>query len=300
MSTATDGPALHVKTVFGDYPHTLPIKDGAVRSPRLDLDFTVVKPTNRAFMPMVRELKFDVCEMAIVTFLQAKAYGKPLILIPCAMLSRFQHGLIVYNAARGEMKPTELSGRRIGVRAYSQTTGAWVRGILTNHYGVDLSGVHWVTFEDAHVAEYKDPPGVERAGPDQKLEAMLLAGELDAAIGEFAPDPRLRPLFPDPAAEAQKWYERTGTVPVNHMVVVAEAVARANPWLPGEVYRLLSQGKASAGLPKPGSIDMIPFGFEANRKTLEMIIDFIVQQGLIPQRLKVDDLIDETTRTLTA
>jgi 4,5-dihydroxyphthalate decarboxylase len=289
---------LRLSAVLGDHAQALPVKRGEVRSPRLELEFTEFKPTNRAFLPMAREQRFDVCEMAIVTYLQAKAYGKPLILLPAAMLSRFQHGLIVYNAERGTLTPTGLKGRRIGVRAYSQTTGAWVRGILENHYGVDLSGVHWVTFEDAHVAEYRDPPGVERAGTDKKLEAMLLAGEIDAAIGEFAADPRLRPLFPDPTAEAKRWYEQRGIIPVNHMVVVTEALAQKHPWAPAEIYRLLLAGKAAAGLPKPGAIDMVPFGFEANRRTLETIIHFAVQQGLIPRRFKVEELIHEATRGL--
>lgn len=297
MTEPTSEP-VRLSGVLGEHAQALPVKRGDVRSPRLDLAFTEFKPTNRAFLPMAREQRFDFCEMAIVTFLQAKAYGKPLILLPAAMLSRFQHGLIVYNAARGPLTPKTLAGRRIGVRAYSQTTGAWVRGILENHYGADLSGVHWVTFEDAHVAEFRDPPGVERAGPDKKLEAMLLAGEIDAAIGEFASDPRLKPLFPDPAAEGRKWYDQHGIIPVNHMVVMTEALAARHPWVPAELYRLLLAGKTAAGLPKPGALDMIPFGFEPNRKNLEAIIQFSVQQGLIPRPVTIEELMHPTTRGL--
>jgi 4,5-dihydroxyphthalate decarboxylase len=216
----TDNDALRLTAVLGNYPHTLPLKEGQVSSPRLAFEFVDMKPTHTAFKPMVRELRYDVSEMAIVTFLQAKAYGKPLALLPTAMLSRFQQPLLVYNAERGELRPADLPGRRVGVRAYSQTTGAWIRGILADEYGVDPGKIRWVTFEDAHVAEYADPPEIERAPAGKKLLDMLLAGEIDAAIGEFPNQPALRPVIPDSAAAAQAWYERHRTVPVKHMVVV--------------------------------------------------------------------------------
>src|SRR5437660_7152596 len=148
---------VRLRTVLGDYPHTLPLKRGQVTSADVALEFVDVKPTNRAFKPMVREQQFDVCEMAIVTYLQARAYGKPLALLPAAMLGRFQHHCMLYNSARGTLAPEDLPGRRVGVRAYTQTTGVWLRGILANDYGVDLGAVRWITFEDAHVAEYRDP-----------------------------------------------------------------------------------------------------------------------------------------------
>ena len=184
-------PAL--RTVLGNYPHTLALKRGEVPSDAVRIDFVDVKPTHLAFKPMVRELAFDVCEMAIVTFLMAKAYGKPLALLPAVMLGRFQYHCMLYNAERGALTQETLAGRRVGVRAYSQTTGVWLRGILANDYGVDLDAVRWVTFEDAHVAEYRDPPQIERGAAGKELGAMLLAGEIDAAIygAELPTDPRL-------------------------------------------------------------------------------------------------------------
>jgi 4,5-dihydroxyphthalate decarboxylase len=300
MSKDASGEAEKLRIVLGDYPHSLPLKKGEITSPRLALDFVDIKPTNRAFKPMVRELQFDVCEMAIVTYLQAKAYGKKLILLPAVMLGRFQHQHIHYDVEHGPVTPADLPGKRVGVRAYTQTTGAWLRGILQNDYGVDLSRVHWVTFEDAHVAEYEDPPGIERAPAEKNLVDMLFAGELDAVIAELPPNPRLRPVIPDPQAAAKQWYERHHVAPINHMVVVKEALARAKPWVVQEVFGLLLKAKQQARAAAPAGFDATPFGVEANRKALELIINYAVQQKLIPHRFEVDELFDELTRGLGA
>ena len=177
------------------------------------------------------------------------------------------------------------------MRSYSQTTGAWMRGILQNDYGVDMRRVQWVTFEDAHVAEAKDSAGVIRARPDQDMTQMLLAGELDAAIygAELPQDPRLQSVIADPDAAARAWYGKHGLVPVNHMVVVTEALAREKPQAVAELYRMLEAGKKAAP-PAVGQIDTVPFGREANRRCLELLISYCVQQRLIPRRLDVDEL----------
>lgn len=281
-----------LRIAIGDYPHTLPLKRGDIASPMLKLDFVEMKPMHTAFKPMVREHAFDVSELALVTVLQAKAYKKGLTLLPAAMLSRFQHHTCLYNSARGELRLADLAGKRIGVRSYSQTTGAYIRGILENDYGVDLSDVQWVTFEDGHVAEAKDPEDVIRAQAGQDITQMLIDGELDAAIyGAAMPDdPRLKSVIPDPDAAAQAWYKKHGVIPVNHMVVVTDELMRAQPQAVAEFYRLLEESKAKAGLPKTGAIDATPFGREANRPCLELLISYAVQQNLIPQSLAVDDL----------
>jgi 4,5-dihydroxyphthalate decarboxylase len=281
-----------LRVAIGDYPHTLPLKRGEVSSPLLDIDFVEVKPTNKAFKPMVREHAFDISELALVTVLQAKAYDKGLRLLPAAMLSRFQHHTCLYNSARGELRPADLAGRRIGVRSYSQTTAAYLRGILENDYGVDLSGVKWIVTEDGHLAEAKDPEGVIRALPGQDLTQMLLDGELDAAIyGAAMPDdPRLKSVIPDPHAAARAWYDKHGVVPVNHMVVVTDEFARAQPQAVTEFYRLLEAGKKAAGLPKTGEIDTVLMGRDANRPCLELLMSYAAQQNLIPHKLPVDAL----------
>lgn len=282
--------ATTLRIAIGDYPHTLPLKRGEIISPRLKLDFVEVKPMHQAFKPMVREHAYDASEMALVTYFQAKDHNKGLTLLPAAMLARFQHGTMLYNTERGKLTPADLPGRRIGVRSYSQTTGVWLRGILANDFGVDLSGVQWVTFEDGHVAEAKDPPGVIRARSDQDITNMLLGGELDAAIyGAALPkDPRLQSVIPDPDAAAKEWYAKHKLVPVNHMVVVKDELSRSNPSAVVELYRLLEEGRKAA--PPAGALDTVPFGKEANRRCLDLLMSYCAQQKLVSRRLDVDEL----------
>jgi len=289
-----------LNVAFDDYPQTLALRRGEVKSDRVALNFSDIKPANRFFKPMVRELKFDISEMAIATYLQAKAYGKPIILLPATIMGRFQHNTIVYSAARGTLTPADLPGKRVGVRSYSQTTITWVRGILANDYGVDVDRIHWVSQEDGHVAEYKEPPGVERAAPQKDLLQMLRDGEVDAAIyGANLPnDPNLKTVIPDPEAAAAKWYAQYKAVPINHMVVATESLARSDPQAVREVFRLLVESKRAAGLPKPDGIDFLPFGFEACRPALEIMVKFTQQQKLVPRALNVEELFDATTRGL--
>jgi len=182
MSIMTAEKVETLNACFGNYPHTQALKKGDIKSDRVAFRFTEVEPINKAFLLMVRQEKFDVSEMAIATYLQAKAYGKPMTLIPATMMGRFQHGTMFYNAERGTVTPENLAGRRVGVRSFAQTTGCWMRGILWKDYGLDLATVKWVTFEDAHLAEFRDPPGVERAADGKDMTKMVLDGELDAAI----------------------------------------------------------------------------------------------------------------------
>src|SRR6476469_2905797 len=187
---------LKLKAVLGSHPHVQAVKNGELRSDLFDLDFVEYTPTNAAFKPMVREQAFDVCEMAIVTYLMSKAHGKPLVLLPATMMGRFQHTHALYNPAQGTLGPSDLEGKRVGIRSFTTTTGAWIRGILANDYGVNLDSIDWVTFEDPHVAEYVDR--TERAPKGSTIIQMLKDGELDAVLGETSSDPELKPLFADP------------------------------------------------------------------------------------------------------
>jgi 4,5-dihydroxyphthalate decarboxylase len=302
MSATTIQKILTMNACFGTYVHTGALKEGGIKSDRVALNFTEINPVNRAFMPMAREQKFDISEMAIVTYLQAKAYGKPLLLMPATMMGRFQHGTMLYNSDRGTLRPGGLPGRRVGVRAFSQTTGVWMRGILWKDYGLDLGSVKWVTFEDAHVAEYRDPPGVERADAGKDITKMLLEGELDAAIfgGAMPSEPQLKSVIPDPEATAKEWYKKNGIVPVNHMVVLKESLAKSDAAAVHEVYRMLLDSKKAAGLPKPGAIDTIPFGFDAVKPALELMCSYAFEMKLIPRNYWVEELFDDTTRALQA
>lgn len=283
-----------LKALIGTYPHTAPLKSGLVLSDRIALDFVEINPVWDGFKGMIRERRYAVSEMAIVTYLIARAHGKPFALLPAAMVGRFQHPYAIYNARHGTLAPKDLEGRRVGIRSFTTTTGAWLRGILANDYGVDLDKVDWVTFEDPHVAEYQD--ATRRAPAGKKIVPMLLEGELDAVLGESSSDPRARPLFADPKAEAERWYARHKTVPINHLIVMQTEDVASDPDTVREVWRLLSAGKAMAGvLADP---DPVPFGIEANRPSLALIAEYAYQQQLIPRRISVDEMFAETRALL--
>ncbi|HXV48390.1 MAG TPA: hypothetical protein VEB61_06265 [Candidatus Binatia bacterium] len=289
---------LTLRTLLGDYPNTLALKKGQVRSTSLAFDFADVKVPSTAFKDVVRPVKYDVAELAIVTFLQAKTHGKPLTLLPAVVVGNLAHPFLVYNAERGVLTPAQLEGRRVGIRAYSVTTSAWIRGILQNDHGVDLDRIKWVTFEDPHVAEYHDPQTAERAPAGKQLLQMLIEGELDAALvgGPDLKDPRFRPVIANPVEAAQDWCKKNGALPLNHMLVVKESLAKTHPSAVQEIYRLLRESKAAA--PAPGGLDPIQFGVENIRRSLELIIHYSVQQRLIPRKFDVDELFDDVTRSL--
>jgi len=300
MSTMTAEKVETLNACFGTYPQTQALKAGRIKSARVTLNLTEVNPVYKAFAMMVREQKFDICEMALVTYLQAKAYGKPITLVPATMMGRFQHGTMLYNSERGTVTPHDLEGRRIGVRSFAQTTGCWLRGILWKDYGLDNSRVKWVTFEDAHVPEFKDPPGVERAADGKDMTRMLLDGEIDAAVfGTVLPtDPRLKSVIPNPDVASQEWYNKYHTVPVNHMVVVKNSLSKSNPGAVREVFRMLRESKKAAGVPKPGTIDTLPYGFAALRPALDLMSSYALEMKIIPRRFSIEELFDDTTRAL--
>ena len=270
-----------LKTLMGDYPVT---RDFLKRTDKFD--FAQVKgSTATAFKRVVRELEFDVAELAIMTYVIAKAFGKPYRLLPFTVMARFQHPFLVYNASRGTLKPEALHGKRIGVRSYSVTTGAWIRGILAEDHGIDISKLKWITFEEAHVAEFRDPPNVERAPAGKEIKAMLLAGELDAAIlGAIPTEPELKPVIPNPEAAGKRWGEKHGAIQLNHLVVVRSSMPKL---VSDEVYQLLVASKKAAGDPP-----MLPHGVDANRRNLEVAIDCAYKQRLIPRRFTVEELLE--------
>ena len=275
---------MRLKTLLGDYPVTRALKEGQVRSASLEFEFADVKFPHTAFKRVVRDLEFDVAEIAIVTFLMAKSFGKPLRLLPAVMFGRFQHPYLV---SVRDLRPKDLEGKRIAIRSSSVTTVAWIRGMLADDYGVDLTKVKWVTFEDAHVAEYRDPPGTERAPAGKTPLGMLLDGEVDAAVlaDPVPQDARLKSVIPDPAAAAADWHRRKGAIQVNHLVCVRNSLSLD---VVDEVYRLLEESKDIGAKDAPTS----PFGIEENRRNLEVAIDYVFRQGLIPRRFSVVELFE--------
>jgi 4,5-dihydroxyphthalate decarboxylase len=284
-----DQPVL--SAAIGNYRHTEALKSGRIASDRLRLEFADIPTINRAFAPMVREQRFDVSEMAIATFLQAKAWGKPLVLLPVVMAARFQQSALLCRADGGIGGPADLAGRRIGVRAYSQTTGMWLRGILADEYGVRPERVRWITFEGAHVAEYRDPAWAERAPPAKELLTMLRDGELDAVIvgNEVPDDPSLRTVFPDPEASAEAFWRHHHLVPVNHLVTVRRELVERYPDLLAELIRMFRDAKAAAPFPSNGR-DPLPIGRTALEPAIELALRYATEQRLLPRPLNPDEV----------
>jgi 4,5-dihydroxyphthalate decarboxylase len=280
-----------LRTAFANYPHVRALKDGSVASERIRFDFEDVPVITRAFRRMVRTLDFDLCEIALTTLAQAHASDKPITALPIVVMRGFHHGALVCPTGSAIRGPADLRGKKIGVRAWSQTTGIWVRGILLDEYGVDHRDITWITAEDAHVAEYGDPPNVERIAADQDLGTMLQAGEIDAGIAIAGIDvASVRPVIADPMAAASAWFAKTGAYPVNHLLCVKTALVQAAPWLPAELMRLFVAAKAAATEPSAEArfagivgADVLPYGLEANRIGIELCLRYAAEQGLVPR-----------------
>ncbi|AIO30260.1 hypothetical protein DM39_6311 [Burkholderia cenocepacia] len=296
MTTLTGAPTL--RTNLAEYAVTKALRDGRVTSDLVTLDFCGPTPAHNGFKAMVRENAFDAGELAIVTFLQAKAYGKPYVLLPTPISGRFQHHCAGFNIDFGHLEPRDIEGRQVGVRTYSQTTALWIRGILRHEYGVDLDKVTWTTLGDGHLAEYSDPANCRRLPAGSSIPQMMLDGKLAAALlGEDMPkDPRVRTLVPDAHAAAKDWFAREGVVPINHMFVVHERVSKERPDIVRELYRMIVESRALT----EGGVPAVfpPIGLEANRKGIQLAIDWALDQKIIPHRLSVDELFDDVTGSL--
>jgi 4,5-dihydroxyphthalate decarboxylase len=300
MEYPKSGPVT-LRTNLADYAMTKALKSGAVKSDLVTFDFCGPKVANQGFKAMVRERKYDAGELAIGTFLEARTYGKPVTLLPAVVMGRFQHSHALRATAKGAFGPGDIEGKRIGIRSYTQTTGIWVRGIFKHEYGVDLNKVTWVCNDDGHLAEFKDPPNVERTPPEsKKVDQMLLDAEIDGAIlgSDIVDDPRVAHLIPNPKEAAQAWYRKYNTVPVNHLFCVDKALADTRPDVIAEIFRMLKETKAAMP-PSPDGIDFHPFGLAALRKPLEMMIQYAVEQKIVPRAFPVDELFDDSTRGLS-
>jgi 4,5-dihydroxyphthalate decarboxylase len=218
-----------------------------------------------------------------------------MVLLPSVVVARFQHAYALYHERSGTLKPADLNGKRVGIRSFTTTTGAWLRGILENDYGVDLNSIQWVTFEDAHVAEFRDTTA--RAPQGKEIVQMLLDGELDAVLGEKVERPGLKPLFPNAGNEEKSWFAGHGVVPINHMVVVSNALSNTHPDAVREVFRMLRASAAQAPA-ADAAVALSKGGLDAMRGSLELITRYIAQQGLIPRAFTVDELFDDLTRAL--
>jgi 4,5-dihydroxyphthalate decarboxylase len=295
---------------IGAYGLTKPLREGEVRPDRIALDFKAVEPITAAMRRMVRGLEFDVCEMAFTTYLCAKALGKPITAIPVFVTRNFHHWAAFYNVKSGIRAPKDLEGRRVAVnRGYTVTTGLWVRGILQSEYGVDLGRITWVPTDVEHVAEYKSPSNVDLSCIGKSMADLLLTGNCAAAVGDVRLDsPDIKPLIPDAREAGFAYFRKTGVYPVNHGIVVKDSVLKAEPGVARELFEAFSAAKAlyldrlksgkdltpadenTISLGRVVGGDPFPFGVAANRKAIDAIVRFAVEQQVIPKPLTPEEL----------
>jgi 4,5-dihydroxyphthalate decarboxylase len=319
MAPATQTTVL--KTAIATYPHTKGLKDGTVTTPGVEFEHVEITPIIAAFRRMCRRLEFDVAEMAITTYLTARAYNKPFTALPVFVVRQFHHSPIVYNVKSGVTSPKDLEGNKVGVRAYTVTTGVWARGILATEYGVDLSKVTWVLADEEHVEEYhKDyPPNVVyQAGAN--LGAMVASGALDAAIGVGRVDsPDVKPLIPNAREAEAAWYRKTGLYPINHTVVVKDSLLQADPTLAPRLFEAFKEAKATflrqldtgglggelsgeeQALAQRRSLvgdDPLPYGMARNRKAIEAVIQFAQDQKILPRQVSPEEMFASNTLNL--
>jgi 4,5-dihydroxyphthalate decarboxylase len=307
---------LRLRTVTRTQGNNAALKDGTVAPDGLSLEFEEVDPLIRAFRLMVRESTYDVCELAITTYLCAKEHGKRFTALPIFLVRGFHHGAIVANA---QQAPKELEGRKVGVsRGYTVTTGVWARGILADEHGVDLDRVTWVLSGDEHVAEYQPPANVVPMEPGKDLAEMVAAGELAAAIG--IDDADLVPLIPNPAEAGFEALRRRGHYPINHLIVVKDELLAVNPGLAPALFEAFAEAKrryvaqlADDALDAPTGTDRmykrvleimgtdpLPYGLEPNRRVLEELVGHALRQRILARRPALESLFAAGTVGLVA
>lgn len=281
-----------LRTVLGDHPGTAPVTRGELSDPAVQLDVVEVSPVHRAFAPMVREEAYDLCELAVVTALQAFAHERPVVLLPAVVAARPQRACLIAAAERPVPAPEALRGARVGVRAYTQTTGLWVRTHLAEDHGVAPGEVHWVTRDAAHVEQYQDPPFVERGVDESGLLGMLRDGWLDAAVlgNDLPGGTEFVPVIPDAAARDRAYVEQHGFVPVNHLVVAGATACAQQPDAVRAAFDLLRRADAGTAWTGEGPRPTL-FGVQALRAPLELVISACREQQLLPRPLAVDEVL---------
>jgi 4,5-dihydroxyphthalate decarboxylase len=308
-----------LKTALVTRGHTQALKDGSAKPRTAELSFEDVPQIIQAFRRMVRGLDFDVSEMAMTTYITARAHGKRFTAIPVFPMRAFHHGAIVYHAKSGIQHPKDLEGRTVGVnRGFTVTTGVWARGILQHQYGVDLKRITWVLSGDEHVAEWKPPAHVVPLEPGKKMEELLLSGEIPAAIGVQVDSPDIRPLIPNAHDAGLALLRERGIWPINHTVVIRDELLSAHRELAVDLFQAFAEAKrpylrrlANGNIEQPSRDDEVfrrvmevigdplPYGVAPNRRMLETVMQYAVEQGIIARPIAIEELFPASTHGLT-
>ena len=309
-----------LKTVFRALGHTESLKDGRVKPRDFEIDYEDVPALIQAFRRMVRVCEFDVCELAFTTYLCAKAYGKPFTAIPVFPARVFHHGAIHYNVRSGIRSPKDLEGKTVGVhRGYTVTTGVWARSILQHEHAVDLSKITWLLSGDEHVEEFRPPANVVPVAKGQKLEEMLAACEIPAAVNIEVDHPDVKSLIPNPMDAAFEALRLRGHYPINHTVVVKNELLNSYPDLAINLFNAFVEAKRPyvnhlrtaeiATLSRTDQTykrvmevtgdDPLPYGVEPNRKMIEAVMQYAVEQGILTRPFEMEDLFARGTLNLT-
>jgi 4,5-dihydroxyphthalate decarboxylase len=313
--------APHLRTVTRTQGNNRDLKDGTVVPEGFALDFVEVPVLVQAFRRMVRDLEFDVSEMAFTTYLCARAQGKRFTALPVFLARGFHHGAIVRSTRADITHPKELEDRKVGVnRGYTVTTGVWARAVLQEEYGVDLDQVTWVLSGDEHVAEYAPPPNVAPMPAGSTLDDMLLGGELSAVVGARVDHPDVVPLLPDPDAAAFGALRSRGWYPINHLVVVKDDLLDAHPHLATALFDAFAEAKdryverlRDGTVEEPTATDAmyqqvmevtgedpLPYGIEPNRAMIEELVGHAVKQHILDAPVPVESLFARGTEHLVA
>ncbi|MDH7798833.1 MULTISPECIES: ABC transporter substrate-binding protein [unclassified Beijerinckia] len=322
------GGKVHLKIAVAEHPHTSAIRNGSIPIEGVDAEIITVNPQIGAFRRMVRDVEFDVCELAPTTYIIARAYGAPFVALPIFVTRRFHHGGLLVRPDANIRSPKDLEGKKVGVRAYSVTTGVWTRQVLMDEFGLDNDKVTWVVDDEEHVTQLKLPANVIHAPQGRSLADMMIDGELsagfDAAAGigrSGAPtggwkelDANYPDLFPDAEALENDYYKRTGIYPMHGTIVVKDSVLAENPWIAKSLFDAFSRAKdewlarLDAEGPKNGvdskyaklrkivGHDPLPYGLPANLKTIEALEQTSFKQGLTPRRMSMEELFVDPQR----
>jgi 4,5-dihydroxyphthalate decarboxylase len=310
---------LRLKAVSRTQGNNVDVKNGTLVPQGAVLDFEDVPVLVTAFRRMVRDLEFDVCEMAFTTYLCAKAHGKPFTALPIFLVRGLHHGAMVRGTSAHAPHPKELEGRRVGVnRGYTVTTGVWARGILQDEYNLDLDRVTWVPTGDEHVAEYRPPDNVEPAPAGSAPADLISSGDLAAFVGATLDDPRTQPLITDPDDAALRALQRDGLYPINHLVVVKDELLAAHHSLAADLFATFAESKQryvqrlrDDDITEPTATDLmhrkvmevledpLPYGLEPNRPMIDKLIDHALRQRIVTSRPRISELFAAGTLELT-